>query len=97
MRISVSTAEIRNAADIERVLSEFGQQGGGLIVTPSALTATRRDLIISLEPASVCRRSIRSAFMPRVAVVLLRPGQTQSHPRKHTAQSEKNKQDEPFR
>lgn len=31
-----------------RVLSEFGQQGGGLIVTPSALTATRRDLIISL-------------------------------------------------
>src|SRR6202795_3816230 len=48
MGIAVSAAEIRNAADIERVLSDFGQQGGGLIVTPSALTATRRDLIIGL-------------------------------------------------
>src|ERR1700675_1477064 len=48
MGIAVTAAEIRNAADIERVLSEFGQQGGGLIVTPSALTATRRDLIIGL-------------------------------------------------
>ena len=48
MGISVTAAEIRNAADIERVLSAFGPQGGGLIVAPSALTATRRDLIISL-------------------------------------------------
>jgi putative ABC transport system substrate-binding protein len=48
MGIAVSAAETRNAADIERVLSDFGQQGGGLIVTPSALTATRRDLIINL-------------------------------------------------
>jgi putative tryptophan/tyrosine transport system substrate-binding protein len=48
MGIAVSSAEIRNGADIERVLSDFGQQGGGLIVTPSALTATRRDLIIDL-------------------------------------------------
>ena len=48
MGIAVSPAEIRNAADIERVLSDFGQQGGGLVVTPSALTATRRDLIIAL-------------------------------------------------
>jgi putative ABC transport system substrate-binding protein len=49
MGIAVSAAETRNAADIERVLSNFGQQGGGgLIVTPSALTATRRDLIINL-------------------------------------------------
>jgi putative ABC transport system substrate-binding protein len=46
--IAVTAAEIRDAADIERVLSAFGQQGGGLIVTPSSLTATRRDLIISL-------------------------------------------------
>jgi putative tryptophan/tyrosine transport system substrate-binding protein len=46
--IAVSSAEIRTADDIERVLSDFGQQGGGLIVTPSALTATRRDLIVSL-------------------------------------------------
>jgi len=48
MGIAVSAAEIRNAADIERVLSDFGRRGGGLIVTPSALTATRRDLIIDL-------------------------------------------------
>jgi len=48
MGIAVTAAEVRNAADIERVLSAFGQDGGGLIVTPSALTATRRDLIISL-------------------------------------------------
>ena len=46
--LSVTAAEVRNAADIERVLSAFGQEGGGLIVTPSALTATRRDLIIAL-------------------------------------------------
>jgi putative tryptophan/tyrosine transport system substrate-binding protein len=46
--LSVTPAEVRNAADIERVLSAFGQEGGGLIVTPSALTATRRDLIIAL-------------------------------------------------
>jgi len=45
---SVTAAAVRNAADIERVLSAFGQEGGGLIVTPSALTATRRDLIITL-------------------------------------------------
>jgi putative tryptophan/tyrosine transport system substrate-binding protein len=47
MGIAVTAAEVRNATDIEQVLSAFGQQGGGLIVTPSALTATRRDLIIT--------------------------------------------------
>ena len=47
--ITVTPAEARNAADIERVLPAFAQDGGGgLIVTPSALTATRRDLIIAL-------------------------------------------------
>ena len=46
--VSVTAAEIRNAADIERVLSAFGEESGGLIVTPSALTATRRGLIIAL-------------------------------------------------
>ena len=47
--ITVTAAEARNAADIERVLPAFAQDGGGgLIVTPSALTATRRDLIIAL-------------------------------------------------
>ena len=49
MGMTVFAAKIRSAADIERVLSDFGQQGGGgLIVTPSALTATRRDLIVDL-------------------------------------------------
>src|SRR5262245_46174175 len=48
--IAVTAAEVRNAADIERVLPAFAQDGGGgLIVTPSALTATRRDLIIALS------------------------------------------------
>ena len=46
--VSVTAAEVRNAVDITRVLSAFGQEGGGLIVSPSALTATRRDLIITL-------------------------------------------------
>jgi ABC-type uncharacterized transport system substrate-binding protein len=45
----VSGAGVRNAADIERVLTEFAQEpNGGLIVTPSPLTATRRALIIDL-------------------------------------------------
>jgi putative ABC transport system substrate-binding protein len=47
--ITVTAAEVRDGADIERVLPAFAQDGGGgLIVTPSALTATRRDLIIAL-------------------------------------------------
>jgi putative tryptophan/tyrosine transport system substrate-binding protein len=47
--MTVTAGEVRNAADIERVLPAFAQDGGGgLIVTPSALTATRRDLIIAL-------------------------------------------------
>jgi len=46
--LSVTAAEVRNAADIERVLSAFGQEGGGLTVPPSALPAPRRDLIIAL-------------------------------------------------
>ena len=45
--MTVSGAGVRNAADIERVLVEFAQEpNGGLIVTPSPLTATRRDVII---------------------------------------------------
>jgi ABC-type uncharacterized transport system substrate-binding protein len=48
MGIAVTAAEVRSAADIERALSALGHGGGGLIVTPSALTATRRDLIIRL-------------------------------------------------
>jgi len=47
--LTVSGAAVRNPADIERVLTEFAQEpNGGLIVTPSPLTATRRALIIEL-------------------------------------------------
>ncbi len=47
--MKVSGAAVRNAADIERVLTEFAQEpNGGLIVTPSPLTATRRAVIIEL-------------------------------------------------
>jgi putative tryptophan/tyrosine transport system substrate-binding protein len=47
--MKVSGAAVRNAADIERVLTEFAQEpNGGLIVTPSPLTATRRAEIIEL-------------------------------------------------
>jgi putative ABC transport system substrate-binding protein len=45
--VSVSAAKVRDAADLERVLSTFaGEPDGGLIVTPSPLTATRRDVIV---------------------------------------------------
>ena len=47
--LTVSGAGVRNAADIERVLTEFAQgPDGGLIVPPSPLTATRRTEIIEL-------------------------------------------------
>jgi putative ABC transport system substrate-binding protein len=47
--MTVSGAGVRNVADIERVLTEFAQEpNGGLIVTPSPLTATRRATIIEL-------------------------------------------------
>jgi putative tryptophan/tyrosine transport system substrate-binding protein len=47
--MTVSGAGVRNVADIEHVLTEFAQEpNGGLIVTPSPLTATRRAAIIEL-------------------------------------------------
>jgi putative ABC transport system substrate-binding protein len=47
--MAVSGAPVRNDADLERVLTEFAQEpNGGLIVTPSPLTATRRAVIIEL-------------------------------------------------
>ena len=46
--MTVTAAGVRNDADIERALTAFAQEpGGGLVVTPSPLTATKRDLIIS--------------------------------------------------
>ena len=47
--MTVTAAGVRDAADIERVLMEFAREpNGGLIVTPSPLTATKRDLIIAV-------------------------------------------------
>jgi len=49
LQMAVSGAGVRNAADVERVLTEFAREpNGGLIVTPSPLTATRRDVIIDV-------------------------------------------------
>ena len=46
--MTVSEAGVRNSADIERVLAEFAREpNGGLIVTPSPLTATKRNVIIA--------------------------------------------------
>jgi len=45
--MTVTAAGVRDAADVEHVLSEFAREpNGGLIVTPSPLTATRREVII---------------------------------------------------
>jgi putative tryptophan/tyrosine transport system substrate-binding protein len=47
--VTVTAAGVRNAADIERVLLDFGRDpDGGLIITPSPLTATRRDVIVAI-------------------------------------------------
>ena len=47
--VTVTGLGVRDAADIERVLTDFAQEpNGGLIVTPSPLTATKRDEIIAI-------------------------------------------------
>ena len=49
LRITVTSAGVRAAADIEPVLRAFARvPNGGLIIAPSPLTTTRRDLIIAL-------------------------------------------------
>jgi len=47
--ISVSGAAVRNESDLEGVLTNFAKEpNSGLIVTPSPLTATRREVIVDL-------------------------------------------------
>jgi hypothetical protein len=47
--MTVSGLGVRDADDFERVLADFAQDGnGGLIVTPSPLTATKRDVLIGV-------------------------------------------------
>ena len=49
MGITVSGLGVRDASDIERVLTDFAREpNGGLVVTPSPLTATKRDVIIAV-------------------------------------------------
>jgi putative ABC transport system substrate-binding protein len=46
---TVTIAGVRDTADIERVLTAFAKEpDGGLIVIPSPLTATRRDIIVEV-------------------------------------------------
>jgi putative ABC transport system substrate-binding protein len=46
--ITVTGLGVRDAADIDRVLADFAREpNGGLIVTPSPLTATKRDVIVA--------------------------------------------------
>jgi len=46
--MTVTGLGVRDAADIDRVLADFAREpNGGLIVTPSPLTATKRDGIIA--------------------------------------------------
>ena len=46
--MTVTGLGVRDAADIDRVLADFAREpDGGLIVTPSPLTATKRDVIIA--------------------------------------------------
>jgi putative ABC transport system substrate-binding protein len=45
----VTPAAVRSATDIEQVLTAFAHEpNGGLVVTPSPLTGTRRDVIIAM-------------------------------------------------
>lgn len=45
--MAVTGLGVRDAADVDRVLTDFAKEpDGGLIVTPSPLTATKRDVII---------------------------------------------------
>src|SRR5262249_23708889 len=47
--VQLTRAEVRTAAEIERAINVFAQQpNGALVVTPTAVTALHRDLIIAL-------------------------------------------------
>ena len=57
--ITVTGTGVRAAADIEPALTVFARvPNGGLIITPSPLTTTRRELII----ASAARRSLPAVY-----------------------------------
>ena len=59
--ITVTGLGVRDAADIDRVLTEFAREpNGGLIVTPSPLTATKRDVII----ANAAKLNYCDVFIP---------------------------------
>jgi putative ABC transport system substrate-binding protein len=48
-KVAVSSAGVRDAADIERAVTAFaGEPNGGLVVLPNPVTATHRTLIVEL-------------------------------------------------
>jgi ABC-type uncharacterized transport system substrate-binding protein len=46
--LEVSSINVRDAGEIERAIGAFARSKGGLIVTPSGLATTYRDLIVTL-------------------------------------------------
>jgi putative tryptophan/tyrosine transport system substrate-binding protein len=67
--VTVTAAGVRDAADIQGLVAEFAREpNGGLIVTPSPLTATKRNVIIAAAVRGGYPRSIHSVSMsPAVA------------------------------
>ena len=48
LSVSVSTAPVRNASEIENAIAAFAQPGSGLIVLPDSLATSNRHLIFEL-------------------------------------------------
>ena len=66
--ITIIPAAARNAGDVERVLTAFAREpNGGLIVTPSPLTGTRRDEIIGMARKLALPAVYSFGFTPRAA------------------------------
>jgi putative ABC transport system substrate-binding protein len=67
--IEVSPINLIDPIEIDRAITAFAHSpNGGLIVTGSALTVVRRDLIITLQHGIGCRRSIMTATSSPLAV-----------------------------
>ena len=66
--ITVTAAGVRSGDDIESTLAAFAREpNGGLIVAPSPINLTNRELIMHRLPSWVCQRSIRTVTLPKVA------------------------------
>src|SRR5262245_52773312 len=66
--VKATPAGVRHAAEIERAIDDFTREpNGGLIVLPSQIATTHRELIIALAARTVCRRSTHGAIFPNRA------------------------------